>query len=711
MQQSPFKFKKEGFTLWWEWNDPYSSVNLFSLNTLAEMEGLISQLEKQDIKALVLISGKPSHFIAGVDIKELQKINQAEEIRHFLERFHSLFNRLEELPIIKIAAIHGACLGGGLELILTFDYRLASNSKDTRLGLPETHLGLIPGLGGCVRLPRIISLQESLKMILQGNPLSPKQALSINLIDEILPQSILKKRANELALQAEKNLPLKRFTSPRNNTVGFYMKKLPFIANSLFYLTKRKIIEKTKNLYPAPLAALNVIKKTYRLQDTNKALSIEQSHFLKLISQKENKNLMRVFFLIKKAKKKESLSENFNIKNIGVVGAGTMGRAIAYTCGSKNFSVRLIDNKEKALSKALLKIDQLWKTQLKRKSIRSSKTLQISPALDYTGVSQLDMVIEAVPEDLEIKKHAFQGLAPYLNKKVIFASNTSSLSLQKMASFYPYPQRFLGMHFFNPVYKMPLVEVIKTDSLEATALETALEFVKKIGKIPIIVQDSPGFLVNRLLAPYLCEALWLLKEGHDITLVDQYFSKDFGLPMGPFQLMDEIGLDICFQVINNLKNAGLSLDIPDETVTLFSKLSAGRKEGCGFYTYTSQKSQSLFNKTPSVNKQLKNLFPKKPSHSASSFKENVKRGLYLLMNEGFKVLEENIVKSADDVDLAMILGTGFPPVYGGPLTYGREKGLNSIRKKLEFWYKSEGSRFRVSEKLKEEVDKSGDYFL
>lgn len=710
MQQPSFKFKKEGSILWWEWNDPHSSVNLISFNVLTEMENLISRLEKENIKVLVLLSGKPSNFIAGVDIKELQKINQAEEIRHFLEKFHSLFNRIEKLPIVKIAAIHGACLGGGLELTLTFDYRLASLSKETRLGLPETRIGLIPGLGGCVRLPRIINLKKSLKMILQGTPLPSEQALSIGLIDEALPQNILKKRAGELAKKAEQNFHLKKLTLLKKNKTDFYIKHIPFAAKLLFYLTKRKIIEKTKNLYPAPLAALNVIKKTYRMRDTNKALSIEQSYFLKLISQKENKNLMRVFFLIRKAKKKKFTSKNFNIKNIGVIGAGTMGSAIAYTCGIKDFSIRLMDNKEKALSKALLKIDQLWKTQLKRKSIDSDKALQISSALNYKDISQLDMVIEAIPEDLEIKKQAFQMMTPYINKKVIFASNTSSLSLKKMASFYPYPHRFLGMHFFNPVYKMPLVEVIKTDSLEATALERALEFVKKIGKVPIVVRDSPGFLVNRVLAPYLCEALWFLKEGYDIALVDQYFSEDFGLPMGPFQLMDEVGLDICLQVISNLKNAGLPLDIPDETVTLFSKIGTGRKDGCGFYTYAAQKPRSFFNKKPAtVNRELKTLFRKKSSNSISSVKENLKRGIYLLINESFKVLEENIVESADDVDMAMILGTGFPPVYGGPLTYGKEKGLTSIRKKLEFWSESKGPRFRVSKQLKEESDKKNDF--
>ena len=701
MKPSPFHFKKEGSILWWEWNDPHSSVNLISSSTLTEMESLISQLEKEDIKVLVLLSGKPSNFIAGVDIKELQKINQPEEISRFLTKFHSLFNRLEKLPVVKITAIHGACLGGGLELILTFDYRLASNSKETRLGLPETHLGLIPGLGGCVRLPRLISLQKSLEMILKGNALSSKQALSIGLIDEELPQSILKNRADELALQAEKNIPLKKFTSLQKNKSDFYIKTIPFAASILFYATKRKVLQKTKNLYPAPLTALHVIKKTYRLQDTNKALSIEQAHFLNLISQKENKNLTRVFFLIRKAKKKEFTSKNFNIKKIGVIGAGTMGKGIAYACGSKNFPVHLIDNKENALSQALLEINQLWKKQLKRKSTQSDKTPQISTALDYKICSQLDMIIEAVPEDEEIKKQVLQEMAPYLNEKVIFASNTSSLSLQKMTSFYPHPKHFLGMHFFNPAYKMPLVEVIKTEFVEATALKTALEFVKRIGKIPIVVQDSPGFLVNRLLAPYLCEALWLLTEGYDIALVDQYFSEKFGMPMGPFQLMDEIGLDICLQVIGNLKNAGLSLDIPDETVTVFSKLGAGRKKGQGFYIY--EKSQSFFNKKPTVNKQLKTLFPKKSSKNISSVKEELARGMYLLINEGFKVLEENIVESADDVDLGMILGIGFPPVYGGPLTYGREKGLNFIRKKLEFWSKSKGPRFHVSEKLKEEA--------
>ena len=312
----------------------------------------------------------------------------------------------------------------------------------------------------------------------------------------------------------------------------------PPLSSLLFYMAKRKTLKETKNLYPAPLAALKVIKKTYKLRDLQKALKIERNCFSDLACQQKSKNLIRVFSLIRNAKKEKIPLKELNIKNTAVLGAGTMGSSIAYVFSDKGFPTRLMDVSEKALSKAMIKIKTLREKQLKKHPDLFYETKKkmnlLSPSLDYQGFASLDMVIEAVPEDLKIKKQTLQKVSPFLNEKVIFASNTSSLSLKEMASGYPWPHRFLGMHFFNPVYKMPLVEIVKTYILEKAVLDTAVEFVKKIGKIPIIVQDSPGFVVNRLLAFYFCEALWFLKEGKSIAQVDQYFSKGFWLAYGAF---------------------------------------------------------------------------------------------------------------------------------------------------------------------------------
>ena len=694
---SIFKLEIKNSIGWWEWNDPQSPVNLLSSSALEELESFIENLEKQNLKALVLISGKAKGFIAGADIKEIEKIQTEEEISRFIDKGHGLFTRLEKLPAMKIAAIHGACLGGGLELTLTFDYRITSDSPETSLGLPEVRLGLIPGLGGCVRLPKLVGLKKALEIILKGKTLSSKQAFSMGLTDEVLPLAGLKKRAAELADLVEKehfskNPPGKKFAQIMEN----YSPIRPLI----FYLVKRKILKETKGLYPAPLAALNVIRKTFGSRNLKRALNIEKNHFFPLVCNEKSKNLIRIFFLVNKAKKPSSSPlRGEKIKSIGVLGAGTMGSSLAYTLSDKGFFTRLMDVKEEALAKALKKAERLWQKQIKREGITpyeiKNRRGNLSPTLSYQGFSSLDMVIETLPEDLQIKREVLGNMEGFLNEKVIVASSTSSLNLEKIASLYPWPHRFLGIHFFNPPYKMPLVEIIKTDKTENFVLETALEFVRKTGKIPVIVKASPGFLVNRLLACYLSEALWFLNEGKSIIHVDKLFSKKFGLPMGPFRLMDEIGLDICFQVVKNLKEAGLNLDIPDETTNLPAQLGLGRKEGRGFYSYGGNK--------PSINPKLEEIYPC-PRQNTLPLQEGIERGIYLLINEGFKTLEEKVVESEEDIDLAMVLAIGFPPVYGGPLTYGRQKGLAFIKERLEFWHKNQGGRFLLSEKLRKEAD-------
>lgn len=693
-----FKLTIKNSIGWWEWNDPHSSVNLLSLKALEELEKFIPELEKRNLKALVLTSGKPKSFIAGADIKELQNIKTKEDVCFLIDRVHTLFQRLEKLPAVKIAAIHGACLGGGLELALTFDHLIASDSPDTFLGLPEVQLGLIPGLGGCLRLPKLVGLKAALEIILKGKPLSPKQALAIGLINEILPPAFLQKRAAELAELTTEEKTLRGFKQKKTNRY----KLLKIMRNSfpmgslLFYITKKRILKETKGLYPAPLAALNVIQKTFNSRNLQQALNIEKSAFSDLACDQKSKNMMRVFYLINKAKKQSSFPIENNIKSVGVVGAGTMGSGLAYTFSYKEFPTCLTDLKEEILSKALKKAESLWHKQQKRKGLdpSSQRMKNLSSTLSYKGFSSLDIVIEAVPETLGAKRQVFQNLASQLNEKGIVASCTSSLNLKEISSDYPWPHRFLGMHFFNPPYKMPLVEIIKTDKTNETTLETVLAFVKKIGKIPIVVKDSPGFLVNRLLACYLCEALWFLNEGKNIIQVDECFSEKFGLPLGPFRLMDEIGLDICFQVLENLKKAGSHLNIPNKMEKLPSQLGLGLKEGMGFYSYGKNLSRL------SVNRKLKELFP---CSEKLSFQEGIERGIYPLVNEAFKTLEENIVESEGDIDLAMILGMGFPPLYGGPLTYGRQRGLAVLKERLEFWHKSPGNRFLISEKLKKEA--------
>ena len=700
MRASIFKIKTEEHCIWWEWDDLNSSVNLLSLEALKEMEELVSSFKSEHSrKALILMSGKSSGFMAGVDIKALQKMKTTSEVALLLKRFQKVFESLRALPMEKIAVLHGPVMGGGLELALCFDYRLSS--EKTTLALPETRLGLIPGLGACVYLPRLIGLRKALQMILKGQSVSAKKALSFGLVDEVLPQVILKKRASEVALTAANGRVLKRFN--RYNRF-FQTFKIYLLSPFVFYLAKKRLLKSTKGLYPAPLAALKVIKKAFWSRSLEKSLSVERACFLELACSRESRELIRLFLLSRKVKKKTEFLSLKLIKKVAVWGAGTMGRDLAFMFSDKGFSSRLIDTNPEALSRSLAKAESLWARQLEKGEadiyeIKAKKRF-LSFSLDTKGLSQQDILIEALPEDFQLKQQAIQTLASSesLREEMIFASNTSSLSLNKLSLSYPWPNRFLGMHFFNPAYKMPLVEIVKTKKLESVALEKARALVQSIGKIPLIVKDSPGFLINRILAPYLCEALWLLKEGNSPLYVDKCFSNDFGFHFGPFRLMDEIGLDIVFQALFHLKKAGLSLNVPCEAEKLPLQLGFGRKQGRGFYIHNRANVLKQSEALP-LNGKLKELFPGL-SKNPAPLKECVERGLFLLINESFKVLAENVVESGEDVDLGLVAGAGFPAVFGGPIAYAKCKGLSFIRQRLEFWQSRHGDRFRVAEKLK-----------
>lgn len=677
-----FQIKKQGIA-WIEWDDKNSSTNVLSISLLEEFASVIEKIKKENVKVAVLVSKKENVFVAGADIKEIQGLKTKQEFRQVLQKAHDLLNELENLKVSKIAVINGACLGGGLELALAFDYRIASDSKKVQIGLPEVKLGIIPGFGGCIRLPRLLGLQQALPMILQGKSYSGYRAYKKGLVHECVPDAILEQRALELAEQIllgkKAKHPSQRYK--KKNLLEVFLKPL------IFLLTKKAIIKETKGFYPAPLVALKVIKKTYNKSHL-KSLKIEMEAFCELAVGDVSKNLIKLFFNMQEVKK-ISLSENKKPCNrIGVLGAGIMGGGIAYACADKHYPVRLKDVNEKSISQSLKKAHGLWNKQLKTRRIdtyecEKRKTF-LTGSLDYYGFSNLDLVIEAVSEEMDIKKMVIAEASNHVNPNTIFASNTSSLSISELAKIYPYPENFIGMHFFNPVYKMPLVEIIKTDQSSPEALSVAFELAKKIGKTPIIVKDSACFIVNRMLVPYLTEALWLLHDGQDIKKVDAEFSIKFGMPMGPFRLMDEVGLDICNHVIATFKKAYPDLSIPEGVADLTQQLGLGKKQGQGFYIYKDGSKHAVNPKTESLKK----------SHKDISSEDIISRGIYRIINEGYKVLEEKVAATEQDIDTAMILGTGFPPFLGGPMTYARGLGLASVKKDLEEYSKELGPRFQ-----------------
>lgn len=716
---------------WMEWDETEHSVNVLSPKVLRELESLLPVLEKSSLKVLILISRNSKSFMAGADLRELRNIPSRETLSQYLDRAHDIFNRFEALPATKIAAIHGACLGGGLELALTCDYRLASDSSSTCFGLPEVRLGLIPGFGGCFRLPGRLGLKNGLEMILSGRTFPAKVVLKKGLLDEVMPSSLLEKRAASLAQQIIKGekspRPSQKFKS--KSWKGILQERLLF-RSFIFLIARRSLQKKTKGFYPAPLKALQVIKKTYLKASLPDALGEEKRAFLEVALSPESRNLIRLFFLTRSAKKQKDhfvSSKSFLVRKsklkrvsedsffpdkstdsakrsfhqnpyklgrgdfsfpckVGVLGAGVMGGGIARFLADQGQRVWLQDVKEEALVQSFQTARKFWKEQMIQGKMgkweKRKKEDRLSLTCNFSGFSKMDFIIEALPEDRDLKKKVLREIGNHLTPSQIFVSNTSSFSVGDLASSYAWPEQFAGMHFFNPVYKMPLVEIVKTHRSRDSVINRVFQWAGELGKIPVIVKDSPGFIVNRLLMPYLSEALWLLTEGHSVKKVDDFYAYDFGFPLGPFRLMDEVGLDLCLKVLQSFEKAGLSVALPDGAKSILQDFCQGRKNGEGFYIY-GKKSLKVSEKARGFQK----------SDIRSDSTECIHRGLYRMINEAIQVKEEGVARE-EDIDLAMVLGMGFPPFLGGPLKYAKDKGMNVIEQGLRDFSRRLGPRFR-----------------
>ena len=679
---------KERGIAWLEWNDPDRGTNVLSIDRIEELEKILTRLEQDQVKVLLIISEKPSVFLAGADINEIEKIQKKEEFLPILSRAHEVLNRLEQLPCKKIGLIHGACLGGGMELALSLDYRIATDAPATVLGLPEVQLGVIPGFGGCIRMPRLVGLQHGLNLILTARLCQGKQALKIGLIDELVPLSLLKQRGMELALSLAKggSLPLKQ--------VGFLKKLKRFLIENqlsrifVFYIARKKLFQKTKGFYPAPLQALEVIKHTYNSTNLRDSLEKEKQAFCDVATGKISKHLIKIFFAMNKIKSQKSISKAPKSLSVGLLGAGVMGGGIAQLLADKNHIVRLKDVSGQALSLAYKEAHKIWNKKLSKKQINmydlKRRSQNLSASLDFSGFHHLDLVIEALPEDINLKKSVIKEQSQYLKPSCILASNTSSLSITELAKAHPYPENVVGMHFFNPVSRMPLVEVVETELSSPEACAFVFDLAKRLGKTPIITKDRPGFVVNRILMPYLSEALWLLDQGGSISSIDRAFTHHFGFPMGPFRLMDEIGLDVCLKVMEIFHHSGLQIDVPKSSNSILTSLGKGKKEQSGFYTYEDGEIMETNNKLKSFQKYTNSF----------SDDEIVERGVYRLIIEGFKVLDEKVVSDEKQLDLALILGMGFPAFRGGLISYAREIGLDKIKTRLSELKQELGLRFQ-----------------
>jgi len=678
-------------------------VNKWNTSTMTRFREVLVELKNSKYQLVIFKSNKPKIYIAGADIEEIRALTTKEAVQKAVGAGQEIFNLVEDLPMPTMASIHGACLGGGCEFVISCDYRIASEASETRIGLPETKLGIIPGFGGCIRLPRLIGLQASLDIILQGKNVNAKKAQKMGLVDRAVHPSILEEQTLRYAAEILQDGGKKRRKTyqPSGVLAGFLES---FAGRPVVFSQARKsVLKMTHGHYPAPMKAIDVIEKTYGQSDRNQSLKIELDHFCELGVSEVSKNLIHVYYLTEMVKKQTGISSTEvkakPVRHIGVLGAGTMGGGIAYVAADKGVDVRMKDVNHDAVGKGLKHARDLWAKLVKKRVISEydfrQKMSLVSGGTDYSGFGQCDLVVEAIVEDMEIKKKVIAETAANMRSDAIIATNTSSLSVTEMAKGHPRPEYFAGMHFFNPVHKMPLVEVIRGEKSSDETIATVFELSKKMGKMPVVVKDGPGFLVNRLLLPYMGEAAYLLQEGMNIKTVDDAYVKEFGMPMGPFALMDEVGLDVCIKVLKIFKKAfGERVQMAPAMEKLENSGRLGRKNGKGFYLYDSE------GKRHGVDETIYSALGLSSPSSPLSIKECLERGVFAMINECSRALiEDHIVATPDEVDLAMIMGTGFPPFRGGLLKYADSLGTKYICDQLEVYAVKGGLRLKPAQPL------------
>jgi 3-hydroxyacyl-CoA dehydrogenase / enoyl-CoA hydratase / 3-hydroxybutyryl-CoA epimerase len=671
-------------------------ANVLSSPNMLRLFDLFTQVEEdKDIGALVIISRKPSIFVAGADISEIKRMAAGEATVESLMKLQAVFTYLEKLPIPSIAAIHGACMGGGTELTLACDYRIASDAPETRIALPEILLGVIPGWGGTQRLPRLIGLEQSLNMILNGNALDARKAKKVGLVDKVAPKEVLEEKAVAWATELAKT---RKKRKSYDHELKDRLQELPGARLIVFDKAKKTVLKKTKGNYPAHLKAIEVVRKTFG-GDIEKGLRVEAEAFGELVLTKESEALIGVYYLNEKVKKDKGVDTKIagkEIKNAAVVGAGVMGGGIAQLFSAKGTRVRMKDISWDAIAKGYQAAYKIFAKQVERKKMKKSDLdntmARIEGTTTYAGFKNVDLVVEAVVESVDVKKKIFAELDGIVDSKTFLATNTSSLSVTEIGRATKNPARVVGMHFFNPVDKMPLVEVIRGADTSDEAVATIFQYSKKLGKTPIVVKDSPGFVVNRILGPYLLEAGHLMFEGVGVEEMDRLLEK-FGMPMGPAALLDEIGLDVANKVVHVLYGAFGERMKPNALIDIaLADKRLGKKNGKGIYLYESGKRKGadpvLLNK---VAVQKKNI----PADII------VKRLIYIMVNEAARCLEEKLVRDVSDIDVGMIFGTGFAPFRGGLLRYADSVGPDAIVSDLDIFARTYGPRFTPCQYLQQ----------
>jgi 3-hydroxyacyl-CoA dehydrogenase / enoyl-CoA hydratase / 3-hydroxybutyryl-CoA epimerase len=650
---------------------PESGANIFDAATLDELNEHLDFVENDvSLRGLIIASAKKSIFVAGADLKTLLQQAQSGDMRAFIAHGQRILNRLAELKIPTAAAIHGASAGGGYEVALACDYRVASEDPATRIGLPETTLGLIPAWGGCTRLPRLIGAEKAADVITKGKLYSAQEAMKLGLVDEIAPRDQLLDVAHKKLRDGKR----KPSAAPKID------QELP--------------VPRDHN--PAPARALEVIKKGL-FASTQQSLAFELDAIVDLGKTESTQNLIRNFFLAEKYKKGTSKAASEKVVHAAVIGAGVMGSGIAQWLSSRGVTVILRDIAREQVDRGLANIEKVYADAVKRGLMTEEKAkagrARIVASTAPMELRDVQFVIEAASEKFEVKKEIFRELGMQAGPKTIVATNTSALPVGKLADTTVSPEHVIGLHFFNPVSRMKLVEVVIAKQTSEDTRERSLAFARQIGKLPVIVRDSPGFLVNRVLFPYLLDAAELFESGADAAKIDNALVQ-WGMPMGPLRLIDEIGVDITIDIGNTLEKAyGRRDHVSSVLLWLRDGQMLGRKTGAGFYKYegkTQMPNESLGQWRRALHGEPEGAEgPNIPPdwHRDPRLRLNEEglahRLIFLMVNEAARCVEENVVDSPEDADYGMILGTGFAPFRGGPLRFAEHFGLKKVVDEME----------------------------
>lgn len=674
---APFRVEAHpsGIAILW-FDDPSRRVNLLDSKSLEALRRVLGVLKTRSAapRALVLASGKKGQFIAGADVAEFDRLEAPSDAEAKARDAQLLFEEYAQLPYPTVAAINGPCLGGGTEFALAFRYRVASDDRAISIGLPEVRLGILPGFGGTQRLPRLVGFTQALSLILTGRTLDPHRARKIGLVDDVLPHERFVERA---VAWTESLLANPR---PRRRGLPLIQRALPWIPPARAFAlgeARKSVLRQMGGHYPAPFEIIRVLGATWGMRIAD-GFKVERKSVARLLFTSESKNLRRIFTLGEEAKRLPAASAAHTVASAAVFGAGAMGGEIAYLLSKSDIRVRMRDLKPEPILRSLAHARSLFDRERSRRRMTTAEIeramARIDPALDLSGLRRTDLVLEAVIEDLEVKQALFREVEGEVPEHCVLATNTSSLSVQAMTRGLRRPGRVVGMHFFNPATRMPLVEVIRTEATDKDALDTVVALVRRLKKTPVLVNDRPGFLVNRVLMPYLGEAVGFVERGHSVAEIDRELRK-FGMPLGPLELLDEIGLDVARKVAHVLEEAFGGRIAPIAMIDrLVSGGALGKKSGIGFYRYERGERRG-------VNPALAASTGTR-STAAIPQQEIIDRLIDAMVNEAALALDERVVARPEDVDLAMVYGTGFPPFRGGLLRHADVSGIGVIVERL-----------------------------